>query len=257
MILHGGTNIIDLNGVTLSGTPATIAGLYAKVKKAVGTGKTVTIGNFKISSALIPPAIASVTMDSTSYVITTEKYVITVTSASAVTATAVSGGSQYELPTASASVLGGVKVGSGLSIDESGVLSATGGGGGAADIFVIPSSTVFTASESVSGLYQAVVSGVSAAVAAGKAVQFEQVAIPYGDAGYGQYYPISGIPTLQKDMAEDFQFKFMPIDMSADTSAHTATIKYVHGVVKGTSYAGDLDKINVYVDDLVLSTPAS
>ena len=36
----------------------------------------------------------------------------------------------YELPTADASTLGGVKVGSGLSIDASGVLSATGGGGG-------------------------------------------------------------------------------------------------------------------------------
>ena len=37
--------------------------------------------------------------------------------------------SPYELPTASASTLGGVKVGSGLSIDANGVLSSTGGGG--------------------------------------------------------------------------------------------------------------------------------
>ncbi len=37
---------------------------------------------------------------------------------------------QYTLPTASAETLGGVKVGSGLSIDENGVLSASGGGGG-------------------------------------------------------------------------------------------------------------------------------
>lgn len=36
----------------------------------------------------------------------------------------------YSLPTASAETLGGVKVGDGLSINESGVLSATGGGGG-------------------------------------------------------------------------------------------------------------------------------
>ena len=35
--------------------------------------------------------------------------------------------SSYELPTASASTLGGVKVGSGLSIDSSGVLSSSGG----------------------------------------------------------------------------------------------------------------------------------
>ena len=35
----------------------------------------------------------------------------------------------YSLPTAAANTLGGVKVGSNLSIDENGVLSATGGGG--------------------------------------------------------------------------------------------------------------------------------
>lgn len=39
-----------------------------------------------------------------------------------------SGGGSYTLPTASGSVLGGVKVGTGLSIDGSGILSATGGG---------------------------------------------------------------------------------------------------------------------------------
>lgn len=40
------------------------------------------------------------------------------------------GGGGYVLPIASSSVLGGIKVGSGLSISESGVLSVTGGGGG-------------------------------------------------------------------------------------------------------------------------------
>lgn len=39
-------------------------------------------------------------------------------------------GGSYTLPIASASTLGGVKVGSGLSIDGNGVLSASGGGGG-------------------------------------------------------------------------------------------------------------------------------
>lgn len=43
------------------------------------------------------------------------------------------GGGSYSLPTASASVLGGVKVGTGLAIDGAGVLSATGGGGGVSD----------------------------------------------------------------------------------------------------------------------------
>ena len=41
-----------------------------------------------------------------------------------------SGGGSYTLPIASGSTLGGVKVGSGLSIDGSGVLSASGGGSG-------------------------------------------------------------------------------------------------------------------------------
>lgn len=40
------------------------------------------------------------------------------------------GGSPYVLPTASAETLGGIKVGNGLSIDENGVLSASGGSGG-------------------------------------------------------------------------------------------------------------------------------
>ena len=39
-------------------------------------------------------------------------------------------GGSYELPIASAETLGGVKVGEGLAIDEGGVLSASGGGGG-------------------------------------------------------------------------------------------------------------------------------
>lgn len=39
-------------------------------------------------------------------------------------------GGSYELPIASASTLGGVKVGEGLTIDSGGVLSTSGGGGG-------------------------------------------------------------------------------------------------------------------------------
>lgn len=50
----------------------------------------------------------------------------------------------YTLPTASNSTLGGVKVGSGLSIAEDGTLSATGGGGGGAG-----GETSFTAQTSV------------------------------------------------------------------------------------------------------------
>ena len=42
----------------------------------------------------------------------------------------------FTLPTASADTLGGVKVGEGLSISDSGVLSASGGGGGAGVFWV-------------------------------------------------------------------------------------------------------------------------
>ena len=44
-----------------------------------------------------------------------------------------SGGGSYVLPIASADTLGGMKVGDGLSINESGVLSTSGGGGGSLD----------------------------------------------------------------------------------------------------------------------------
>lgn len=50
-----------------------------------------------------------------------------------------SGGSDYELPIASSSTLGGIKVGANLSIDENGVLSASASGGsgsgGTTDIY--------------------------------------------------------------------------------------------------------------------------
>jgi hypothetical protein len=45
------------------------------------------------------------------------------------------GGGSYTLPIATASELGGIKVGSGLSIDGSGILTATGGGTGGAESF--------------------------------------------------------------------------------------------------------------------------
>jgi hypothetical protein len=47
------------------------------------------------------------------------------------------GGGGYELPIASSTTLGGVKIGEGLAIDEGGVLSASGGGGGEAGAFKI------------------------------------------------------------------------------------------------------------------------
>lgn len=49
------------------------------------------------------------------------------------------GGGGYELPIASSTTLGGVKVGEGLEISEAGVLSATGGGGDAGAFKVLTS----------------------------------------------------------------------------------------------------------------------
>lgn len=54
-----------------------------------------------------------------------------------------SSGGSYTLPTASSTVLGGIKVGSGLSI-SSGVLSATGGSGGGATFVTAPSTPTST-----------------------------------------------------------------------------------------------------------------
>jgi hypothetical protein len=62
------------------------------------------------------------------------------------------GGGSYTLPTASASVLGGIKVGSGLAI-ASGVLSATGGGGGSANIVEAASASGFPATGLSQTLY--------------------------------------------------------------------------------------------------------
>jgi hypothetical protein len=51
---------------------------------------------------------------------------------------------QYSLPIASSTVLGGIKVGSGLAIDTDGVLSATGGTGGGSAITVQDEGTTLT-----------------------------------------------------------------------------------------------------------------
>lgn len=48
-----------------------------------------------------------------------------------------SGGGSYTLPIASQNTLGGIKVGSGLSIDGNGVLSANGGGGSGAQVVLL------------------------------------------------------------------------------------------------------------------------
>lgn len=58
------------------------------------------------------------------------------------------GGGSYTLPVASANTLGGVKVGSGLSIDNNGVLSAAGSGGGTVTKVALTMPTPFEVSGS-------------------------------------------------------------------------------------------------------------
>lgn len=64
------------------------------------------------------------------------------------------GGGGYTLPVASADTLGGVKVGNNLSIDNDGVLSATGGSGGGGSVVVqdisLPSSASIEPSDMTS-----------------------------------------------------------------------------------------------------------
>jgi|GEM_PF-4537735 len=83
--------------------------------------------------------------------------------------------SAYTLPTASASLLGGVKVGSGLAINASGVLSATGGGGGTSPLFDV---TSYGADPSgAADSYAAIAAAIAAASAAGGGVVYFPVGI--------------------------------------------------------------------------------
>jgi hypothetical protein len=66
----------------------------------------------------------------------------------------VTGTSSYSLPAASASVLGGVKIGSGISIDGSGVISAAGGSS-----YTLPNATTSTLGGVIVGAGLAVASG--------------------------------------------------------------------------------------------------
>jgi hypothetical protein len=68
------------------------------------------------------------------------------------TVQAITLGGSYTLPTASSSVLGGVKVGANLTITD-GVLAATGGGGGSANIVEATTAAGFPATGASGTLY--------------------------------------------------------------------------------------------------------
>jgi hypothetical protein len=73
-------------------------------------------------------------------------------------AVTVSGGGSYTLPTASSSILGGVKVGANLTITD-GVLAATGGGGGSANIVEAATASAFPATGASGTIYIATDAG--------------------------------------------------------------------------------------------------
>ena len=80
----------------------------------------------------------------------------------------------YTLPTASSSTLGGIKIGSGLSIDGSGVVTASGGSGGGSFSAINVASRIITSDTTVSATESAlsvgpieIANGVTLTVAAG------------------------------------------------------------------------------------------
>ena len=102
------------------------------------------------------------------------------------------GGGSYTLPVASASVLGGVKIGQGISIDQDGVISAQGGGSGGYNIVSsLPSSAnngelFFIPSHNVEVQYNLYIFNCSNWSGGGDYV------LPYGINGKELYYEGNG-----------------------------------------------------------------
>ena len=92
----------------------------------------------------------------------------------------------YTLPKASADTLGGIKVGSGLSIDSSGVLSASGGGGS----FVITATTeddVITLDKTWQEIYDALADGKYCVIVESEENYATQTFVPTALDGGGSY----------------------------------------------------------------------
>ena len=264
MKMHGGTNLIKFGGADLYSSTL-ITGIGKKLAKAMTTGKTVTIGEFKYNQTDVATAEGTISGDELNgFTITTPEYVITVSSdyvsasvnsggggsayvlpaATAVTLGGVkvgsglsvtedgelsaTGGSAYVLPAATAGSLGGIMVGSGLSVTAEGVLSATGGGGGGDDTFVVPSSTVWTVDGEDSSKFTATIAGIDAAISAGKQIYFDRMTINYG--GYGQYYPFSFVAPIHKQMTGG---SFVIIHCIS-VSTGVITVDYLYGSTNGS-----------------------
>ena len=146
----------DYSGIATSSLTSRIAPGIAMVTKGVFTGMAadnlgpfITVGNSNTGSETRPRNIAllpcikalntiNITVQSLNYLekptTATNGQILTYqTSTNSWVASNASGGSgnAYTLPRASSTVLGGVKVGPGLNIDDNGILSVVGGAGGA------------------------------------------------------------------------------------------------------------------------------
>lgn len=97
--------------------------------------------------------------------------------------TATGGGGGYELPIASASTLGGVKIGEGLTIDaETGVLSSSGGGGGPTVVQTAGTSTTDVMSQNATTDMVYTSSGTGIKIGYCRAGTNHAIAIGYSDS---------------------------------------------------------------------------
>ena len=127
------------------------------------------------------------------------------------------GGGSYTLPIASATVLGGVKVGSGLSIDGSGVLTTTGGGGGGVQSVSVQS--LSSSSATVSRIAKITVDGTETYI--------------YNDAAWG---------------SENSSARTVPLTLNGTqktlmTGLPPATISSLGGVIVGSGLSIDGDGV--------------
>ena len=153
------------------------------------------------------------------------------------------GGGVYVLPTASASVLGGIKVGSGLSINAfTGVLSATGGGSGTVTSIgmSVPSGfSVSPTSINTSGTFNISLSSQT----------YGKVLIaPIDSSGVPTFRRLTSgdLPTLPYDNYEYFHFKVAGFDAQIKgTNAHTSEYKGIE-LVAGTNITMNGQSSNGY-----------
>ena len=115
--LMSATDKTKLDSVESGANAYSLPTAASNVKGGIMVGSGLTIDN---STAVLSTNISDATTSASGLMSSTDKTKLNGIETNA---------NNYSLPTASANDLGGIKVGSGLSIDSSGVLSATGGGG--------------------------------------------------------------------------------------------------------------------------------